>query len=112
MRDNIPVFVVVESDLLLDKKLTSTEKLLYGIICALSTNKEGACYAHSNYHNILLFSILKGHRTKFGADGVDIYNFFTLNDLIYKISITNDILAYIFVNYNKNDKKTLKVIIL
>lgn len=49
MRENIPIFVVIESDILLDTRLTSTDKILYAVICTLSTNKEHSCFANSEY---------------------------------------------------------------
>lgn len=49
MEDKLPVFVALETDVLLDKQLTSTEKILYSIICALANNSTKCCYASNNY---------------------------------------------------------------
>lgn len=38
-------FCVVEMSVMLDKRLSKTDKLLYGIICALSNNAIHECYA-------------------------------------------------------------------
>lgn len=38
-------FIVIEYDVLNNKELTSSEKILYGYILALSHNKDGFCYA-------------------------------------------------------------------
>lgn len=46
---NIPNFIAIESDLLLDKNLSSTDKIAYAIICALSNNRDCACYATNKY---------------------------------------------------------------
>ena len=45
----IPVWVALEADVLVCKKLSSTEKVLYGIIAALSNNSQKKCFATNNY---------------------------------------------------------------
>lgn len=48
-RIKIPVWVALEADVLVCKKLSSTEKVLYGIIAALSNNSQKKCFATNNY---------------------------------------------------------------
>ena len=45
----LPVFIAIETDVLLDKRLTSTEKILYSIICALANNTTKSCFANNKY---------------------------------------------------------------
>ena len=45
MNDINTTFLVVEMSVMLDKRLGKTDKLLYGIICALSNNPMHECYA-------------------------------------------------------------------
>lgn len=45
----IPVWVALEADVLVCKNLSSTEKVLYGIIAALSNNPQKKCFANNNY---------------------------------------------------------------
>lgn len=49
MDEKLPVFVALETDVLLDKRLTSTEKILYSIICSLANNTTKCCYASNKY---------------------------------------------------------------
>lgn len=49
MEEKLPVFVALETDVLLDQRLTSTEKILYSIICALANNTTKCCYASNKY---------------------------------------------------------------
>lgn len=39
-----PFYVSIESVILLDQELTSTDKIVYGIISVFSMNKDGYCY--------------------------------------------------------------------
>ena len=48
-RFSFPIYIVIESQVVLDKRLNEIEKVLYGIICALSSNKKGECYATNSY---------------------------------------------------------------
>lgn len=45
----IPVWVALEADVLVCKNLSSTEKVLYGIIAALSNNSQKKCFANNSY---------------------------------------------------------------
>lgn len=49
METKFSTFIALETDVLLDKRLTSTEKILYSIICALSNNNTKCCYAKNKY---------------------------------------------------------------
>ncbi len=49
METKFSTFIALETDVLLDKRLTSTEKILYSIICALSNNNTKCCYAKNEY---------------------------------------------------------------
>ena len=44
-----PSYVVIESQVILDQRLNETDKIMYGIISALSSNKKGECYATNSY---------------------------------------------------------------
>lgn len=76
MNENIPAFVIIESDLLLDDNLTNTDKILYGIICALSTNKESACFAHSDY--ICKLAQLKPRQLRYCLQKLRKYNYVSI----------------------------------
>ena len=45
----IPAWVALEADVLVCKKLTNTEKVLYAIIAALSNNSKKKCFANNSY---------------------------------------------------------------
>ena len=50
----IPVWVALEADVLVCKNLSSTEKVLYGIIAALSNNSQKKCFATNKYFSKIL----------------------------------------------------------
>lgn len=49
MEINISKFIMIESDVLLNKNLSSTDKIVYGVISALTNNKTSECYANTKY---------------------------------------------------------------
>ena len=49
IRKNLPTFVVIETQVVTDRNLNESEKILYGIITALSSNRKGECYATNSY---------------------------------------------------------------
>ena len=51
---NLPNFIVIEKDLLLDKSLNSSTKILYALISTLANNKDKVCYASNKYLASLL----------------------------------------------------------
>ena len=44
-----PSYIVVDSSLFLDQRFSSTDKVLYGLIVALSNNDKHKCFATNNY---------------------------------------------------------------
>lgn len=46
---NISNFVLIESQVLLDKNLNNTEKILYSYISALTNNKNNECFATTKH---------------------------------------------------------------
>ena len=51
---NFPSFVTVETDIILDQRISDKEKLLYSVISVLCSNKENCCYATNRYFSELL----------------------------------------------------------
>ena len=51
---NFPTFTVVETDLILDTRLSDSEKLLYSFIVVLCNNKENTCFATNSYFSTLM----------------------------------------------------------
>ena len=49
IKNNLPTFVIIETQVIADKNLTEAEKILYGFISALSSNRKGECYATNSY---------------------------------------------------------------
>ena len=47
--NNIPNFIIIEKDILIDKRLSDKEKIVYSIICSLSNNIQKSCYANNKY---------------------------------------------------------------
>lgn len=45
----LPRFVIIESSLFTDNRISSNEKLLYSYICLLTNNKKLACFATNKY---------------------------------------------------------------
>ena len=45
----LPNFVVIESQVLIDNRINSNEKLLYSYICLLTNNKRLSCFANNKY---------------------------------------------------------------
>lgn len=45
----VPVWVSIEADILVSNDLTSTEKVLYALISALSNNDKKKCFATNKY---------------------------------------------------------------
>lgn len=48
-KDLLPRFVLIESSIFTDNRITSTEKLLYSYICLLTNNKKLCCFATNKY---------------------------------------------------------------
>ena len=48
-KDFLPRFVLIESSIFTDNRITSTEKLLYSYICLLTNNKKLCCFATNKY---------------------------------------------------------------
>lgn len=46
--ENISFYTILESNVILDKNLSSTEKILYSLICLFSNNKKGYCFKSNN----------------------------------------------------------------
>lgn len=46
---NIPNFIIIEKEILLDKRLTDKEKIVYSLICSLANNNKKCCYARNKY---------------------------------------------------------------
>lgn len=46
--ENISFYTILESSVILDKNLSSTEKILYSLICLFSNNKKGYCFKSNN----------------------------------------------------------------
>lgn len=42
--ENVSFYTILESDVILNKNISSTEKILYSIICLYSNNDKGYCY--------------------------------------------------------------------
>lgn len=49
MEVNISKFIMIEADVLLNRNLSSTDKLVYGVISALTNNRTSECYASTKY---------------------------------------------------------------
>ena len=47
--ENISNFIVIESQILFDMRLSNTEKILYSYISALTNNKSSSCFATTDY---------------------------------------------------------------
>lgn len=47
--NNIPNFIIIEKDILIDSRLSDKEKIVYSLICSLSNNKKKCCYANNKY---------------------------------------------------------------
>lgn len=41
-------YTILESSVILDKNLSSTEKILYSVICLFSNNSKGYCFKNNN----------------------------------------------------------------
>lgn len=50
----VPVWVAIEGDVLISSDLTSTEKILYALISALSNNEHKKCFATNKYLGAVL----------------------------------------------------------
>lgn len=50
----IPPWVALEAEILICKKLSSTEKVLYGIIAAICNSPEKKCYSQNRYFGNIL----------------------------------------------------------
>lgn len=50
----VPIWVSIEADVLVCKNLTSTEKVLYALISALSNNDKKKCFATNKYLGLVL----------------------------------------------------------
>ena len=46
---DVPAWVCIEADVLVSNALTSTEKVLYALISALSNNEKKKCFATNKY---------------------------------------------------------------
>lgn len=53
-RIKIPVWVALEAEILICKKLSSTEKVLYGIIAAICNSSYKKCFATNRYFSKIL----------------------------------------------------------
>lgn len=47
--NNIPNFIIIEKDILIDSRLSDKEKIVYSLICSLSNNKNKSCFANNKY---------------------------------------------------------------
>ena len=48
-KNNLTPFIIVDIQVLIDRRLNSTDKLVYSLISSLSNNLKMCCYAKNNY---------------------------------------------------------------
>lgn len=58
--ENINFYTILESDVILNKNLSSTEKILYSVICLYSNNDKGYCY--KSYKQLMEIMNLKSRQ--------------------------------------------------
>lgn len=105
MGSNIPAFVAIESDVLLDKSLTNTDKIVYGVIGALSNNKYCACYATNEY--ICQLVNVEKRQLKYCLKNLKKYNYIiveiTKNKRLIKPTVNRFLQERRHSNNNTND---------
>lgn len=107
-------FTIIDNSLFLDKRISSTDIIVYGLIASLSNNEKRACYCSNDYlANIKNITIRQIQRC---LNKLKKYNYITItydkkqrliqtyiDYQVYKRNFENNLIDYDWINGDEND---------
>lgn len=102
--ENISFYTILEADVILDKNLSSTEKILYSLICLFSNNKKGYCFKTNN--ELMEIMKLKHRQFYYCITSLKKYNYIIIkknNNRTYIMPVINKI--YVEAERKRQERK-------